>query len=235
MRALAVFKQDVQFQFRHGFYYAYLIVCAAYVLFLREVPAWMGDRAATLIISSDPGVLGFFFVGGLLMLERNQNILDNLFVTPLLLREYFLSKVLSLALLAIVTSVGVTVFSFGTDFQLGPLLVGVVLSSAFFTLLGVTLAVKVKSINQFLLTSTVYLTVLFIPVLGEIGVWETPLYLLFPTRASLALIGAAFGEASLWELLFSTAVLAAWIALAYSWAKRAFARQVLEKIGGGLR
>ncbi|ARU60208.1 hypothetical protein CBW65_03400 [Tumebacillus avium] len=232
MRTWAAVRQDVRFQLRHGFYYAYLLVCTVYVLFLHNVPEWMGSVSAVVLISADPGVLGFFFIGGILLLERGQGILENLFVTPVQIREYLLAKVLSLGLLAVASSLAVTLFSFGAGFAAVPLLTGVVLSSAFFTLLGVTLAVRVKTVNGFLLTSSLFLTVLFVPMANVFGLWVTPWMKVFPTEAAMTLIGAAFAQKPAWELAVATAVLLVWIGIAYAWAHRAFYRHIILKIGG---
>lgn len=232
MRTLAAVKQDVRFQVRHGFYYAYLLVCTVYVLFLHNVPDWMDSVSAMVLISADPGVLGFFFIGGILLLERGQGILENLFVTPLRIHEYLLSKAVSLGLLSVASSLAVMLFAFGGAFAVAPLLTGVVLSSVFFTLLGVTLAVRVKTVNGFLLTSTLYLTVLFVPIANVFGMWVTPWMKVFPTEAAMTLIGAAFADKEVWELAVAVTVLLVWIGIAYAWAYRAFYRHIILKIGG---
>jgi len=101
MRLTAALTYDIRLQFRHYFYYAYLIVSIIYVIILRAVPLDFRQTAAVLVIFTDPSTLGFFFLGGIILLERGQKTLEGLFVTPLRVFEYMLSKILSLTLLAL--------------------------------------------------------------------------------------------------------------------------------------
>lgn len=235
MRVGRAVWQDVRFQLRHGFYLAYVFVCAVYVLILHSLPESWRETTLTALLFSDPSTLGYFFIGGLILLERGQNLFDNLFVTPLRVREYLLGKVISLAGLSAVTAVCIELFSFGPGLRVGPLLVGVVLSSAFFTLLGISVAVRTRTVNQFLLTSPMILTLFFVPLLETFQVWQSPWLYLLPGKASLILIGGAFAPLSLQEALLSVGMLTVWTGGAWWYAKHSFERYVILKIGGGAR
>ncbi|CDO04896.1 hypothetical protein BN988_03473 [Oceanobacillus picturae] len=104
MRFPAAFLYDIKIQFRHGLYAVYTLVSLFYIIALHQIPEQYREIAGIFITFSDPGVLGFFFIGGLVLLERNQNILDNLFITPYKVEEYIFSKALSLTVLSILTS-----------------------------------------------------------------------------------------------------------------------------------
>jgi fluoroquinolone transport system permease protein len=149
MRLFQAFKFDVKFQFRHGFYYAYGFVSLLYVGLLRALPMEFRERITTLLITSDPAVLGMFFVGGMVLLERGQNIFESLFVTPLRVREYLVSKAISLTLLSVVTCFLIATLTFGLDYHGGLFFLGIVLTSVLFTLLGIGTAVRARSLNGF--------------------------------------------------------------------------------------
>ena len=225
MRWVRSTVQDVKFQMRHGFYLAYLFVCALYVLLLRNLPADVQELATTLILFSDPCALGSFFIGGIVLLERGQNILDSLFVTPLRVREYLVGKVLSLGMLSALASMVIEVFVQGVRPELVMVLAGVLLSSFFFTLLGASLAVRVKSVNAFLCLSPFLIVLFYLPVLETAGVLEAPWFSLLPSTAALHLIQ---GTPVLWEV----GVLIGWIAVAYRVAYGSFQRYVILRIGG---
>ena len=96
MRFTSALKYDLKFQIRHGFYYAYAFVVTFYLIALLNIPLGIREWVTTLVIFSDTSVLGFFFVGSIILLERGQGTLNTLFVTPIRLHEFLLSKSLSL-------------------------------------------------------------------------------------------------------------------------------------------
>lgn len=231
MRLTAAIRHDLRFQFRHGFYYAYLLVTVLYVVLLRILPESIRGMASVLVIFSDPAALGCFFIGGIVLLEKGQNTLESLFVTPLRLREYLAAKVASLAVLAVASSVAIVLLAQGIPAHPGAFLTGVILSSVFFTLTGCILAARARDVNGYLLSVTLYLTVLSLPVLDYLGVAKSVLFYAFPTQASLVLLDAGFQSRPAWELWYGTAVLLAWSALAYTWAYRRFRKYVIGKGG----
>ena len=231
-RTRAAFKYDVKFQVRHGFYHAYLLLTVLYILGLTLVPDAYKRFVTALVIFTDPSVLGFFFIGGIVLLEKGQNTLESLFVTPLRVHEYLLAKVGSLTLLALASSLAIAFFSLGFDFNVVLLVLAAALTSVLFTLLGIALAARAKSLNQYFLYS-LPTAVLFLPFLKYLGLWDTWLFYLFPvTPALLLLQGALFGV-SLVEVLYAVAALSIWIAVAYRWAYRWFFTYTVLGMDGG--
>lgn len=233
MRLLSAIKHDIRFQFRHGFYYAYLFVSLIYIGILRIVPTDLKSFFGTWIIFTDPSVLGFFFVGGVILLEKDQNMLESLFVTPLRVREYFISKVISLALLSLVSSSIIIIFGYGIEINPLPLLIGVPLTSIFFTLIGMTLAVRASSLNQYILISIVYTIPFVLPLLGFLNLFKTPLYYILPGKASLIAVAGIFHDIGWLEWLYLIVNLIIWITIAYQWASRWFYKYVILGIGEG--
>jgi len=234
MRSAAVLKYDLKFQFRHGFYYVYVIVTLSYIAFLNLLPHDLRPPAAVLLVFTDPCVLGFFFIGGIVLFEKGQGVFQNLFVSPLRLRDYLLSKTLSLSLLSISAAFAIVLFTFGFNFNPLLLFAGVALSSVLFTLIGLTLVVRVETINQYLMASIAYILPLMLPLIEFLGLARSPLFYLLPAKPSLILIeGAITGGVEVYEIIYAVLALMVWIALVYIWVYRWFYRYVINRIGGG--
>ncbi len=75
-------KQDILFQFRHGFYLAYSIISIIYIVLLKIIGDSPASILSPILIFSDPAFMGFFFIGAILFFEREQRVVDALFVTP---------------------------------------------------------------------------------------------------------------------------------------------------------
>ncbi|MFB1049715.1 hypothetical protein [Paraliobacillus sp. JSM ZJ581] len=220
---------DVKFQLRHGFYYAYALVTIFYIGVLLLSPEAYVQTASILIVFTDPSVLGFFFVGGIVLLERDQSIFSTLYVTPLKIHEYLISKVMSLTLLAAVTSIVLFVVIHQSSFHVVPFLLAVILCSMFFTLLGINLAVRVKSVNAFLYTSPFLVIVFYLPLVDYIGSYDTPIFFIFPTQAILLLMEGAFKGVSIGIYLYSFVILTVWIGLVYLWTYQSFKQFLKDK------
>ncbi|MEZ2717076.1 fluoroquinolone export ABC transporter permease subunit [Niallia circulans] len=229
MRVVELFQMDVKFQLRHGFYYAYALVTIFYIGLLLLIPEAYVQTASILIVFTDPSVLGFFFVGGIVLLERDQSIFSTLYVTPLKIHEYLISKVMSLTLLAAVTSIVLLVAIHQISFHVVPFLLAVILCSMFFTLLGINLAVRVKSVNVFLYTSPLFVIVFYLPLVDYIGIYDTPIFFILPTQAILLLMEGAFRGVSIGIYLYSVVILAVWIGLVYLWTYRSFQQFLKDK------
>ena len=232
MRLLSSIKFDILFQFRHGFYYACALVCAIYIGVIRYVPVNIKSTLVTLMIFSDTSVLGFFFIGGIILLEKDQNTLECLFVTPLRVNEYFASKVVSLTMLSLLISFIIVTASFGASFNPLMLFIGVLSGSVFFTLVGIALSACVKSVNQYIMEASLAMIIFFLPLLSYLNVVKSPLFYIFPTTASLVLIESAFKAHPLSEVLLVMLIFVLWIIIAYKWAGRLFYKHIILKVGG---
>ncbi len=233
MRATAALRSDIRFQWRHGFYGAYLFVCTLYVLLLQFVPEEYQDRVAALLTFSDPSALGLLFAGGIILLERGQGIYDSLLTTPLRTAEYLIGKVASLAILSIGSAWLIHGLSAGVpEFPLR-FTVGVGLTSALFTLLGIGVAVRSRSLNGFIMMTQLYAVVLVLPLLMVFKVWDSALLFVFPTMGSLLLMDAVLRPVEVWEVGYSVFILIMGITLIWMWAYRSFEHYIRQKLGGG--
>ncbi|MCK5687379.1 hypothetical protein KAJ27_24810 [bacterium] len=203
MRLRSAFKYDVLFQIRHGFYAAYAIVAIVYIIVINSLPEQYRAAALTVAIFIDASILGFFFVGGIILMERSQKIVEALFVTPFRYAEYYCSKVLSLTVLASLVSVSMVLFVKGIPRHPLIFMSGVLLSSIFFVLLGILAATRAKSINGYFITSIFYVTVLMTPLLGYFRIFDSGVFYLLPSKASLLLFIGAFEGLETKDLVYS--------------------------------
>jgi len=233
MRTLSAILYDIKFQMRHGFYYAYAFVSLLYIMLIRVMPVDTREYISILIIFTDPTVLGFFFIGGIVLLEKDQGIFSSIFVTPLKVREYIAAKLVSLTLISLLSSLVIAYFSTPGSFNPVLIIIAVATSSVFFTLMGLTLAVRVKSINGYILASPFFLTLFVMPLFAYLKFFEFPLNRLLPGHGSLQLLSGAYKGISLCNGLYSIILIMIWIVIAYFWAESWFRRYIISGIGGG--
>lgn len=229
-RFAAAFRNDLRLQFRHGFYYVYLVLAIIYVIILRVLPAAARDLLLPLVIFTDPAIAGFYFIGAIVLLERADGTQQALFITPLRIRDYFLSKVLSLSALALATSLAIALFAVGPVFNILALIIGVTLTSVLFVLLGLAFVSRFKVLNIYLFSAGLAVALMSLPLLGFLNIWDSLVFWLFPTQPCLVVIATAFRPDSypVREYILSLVLLLVWITGAWLWASRWYPRYVLE-------
>lgn len=223
----SMLRWDVHLQIGYGFYAIYAAITALYVVALRFVPDPFSTTLLSFVLVSDPAVLGFYFIAALVLVEKHEGVLDALVVSPIGVDGYLLSKVASLTLLAVGASALVVLFGHDGTFDPAVLLAGIVLTSAFFVLLGFVAVARFDSINRYFLSAAVYGTVLYAPLFGHFGVLESPLFYLFPAQPSLVLVHGAFVGIEGWETAYAVSYLSAGSAGGYLLARRAFRERIV--------
>lgn len=232
MRIAACLKNDVRLQLRYRLYHVYLFVTIVYIVILLLLPDGTRHTLLPVLISTDPGLIGFLFIGGIVLLEKGDQILQVLFITPLRFHEYIIAKVLSLIALAIVATLVIAVAATRLSFNAPLLIVGVGLTSFFFTLIGMVAVSRFNTLSEYIVFAGFGVNiVLFLPLLEYFDLLSTPVFYLFPTKASLVLLRAAFEDKSLGagDLIYGITSLLGWSALAYLWAYRWFTRYIVVR------
>ncbi len=223
---LALLRNDLRLQLRHGLYGAYAFVAVAYIVLLRALPTATRALALPPLLLTECSVIGFFFAGTLLLLERGNGTLDALAVTPLTPAIYIASKMVTLATLTCLTALAVTLATAPFGVHAIELTVAAALTSAVFTALGVAFAARASSLERFVLLGGLFSALLALPVLPYLGVLPSPLWVLVPTQPALLLFADAVGFFCLARAgppLFA-ALLAAWAVPAFLLARRAIER-----------
>ena len=221
----------MRFQLRHGFYLAYLLVTAAYVVVLRIVPTATRSALTVALVFSDASVLGFFFVGGSVLLERDQRVLESLFVTPLHITEYVLAKIASLALLSLAVSVAIVLIGYGVPRHPLIFVLGTLLGSVVAVLIGLLISTRARHLNGYFGLSFVYVPFFVLPVLHVSGLWTTPIVYLMPPYAALVLIAHGFFGGQWWQVLYGVLVQAVGIVVLFRMTNVWFRRYVVTRVG----
>ncbi len=224
---------DARLQYRYGFYAIYAVVTALFIIGLKQLPASAQTSGLVLILFSDPGFLGFYFVGALVLFEKNEGVLDALVSSPLSVRDYLTSKALSLSAIALLGATTVALAVYGPSFNWLWFVLGIGLTAFVFTLLGFVAVARFDTLNTYFMTAILYLTPLSLPLLDFFGIVEHPLFYLFPTQASLVLITAAFEAVPAWEVGYAVGYLVVWTVLSYVLAHQAFVRHIVRGTAGG--
>ena len=142
-------KKEITLQWRQGFWLVYFVFTAIYVTVLLNIPEKNRMLVSLILILTDTTMLGVIFIGALVLLEKQQAVIQSLFVTPLEPSRYIWSKTISLSLIAISMSILVylPVWQFSAYTML--LLATIAFTAGTFVLLGLGLAARVDTINQY--------------------------------------------------------------------------------------
>jgi fluoroquinolone transport system permease protein len=228
VRIISALKADVRFQFKQGFYLVYILLTLIYMVILGKLPSTWKSTVIPLVLFSDPSMVGFFFIGALVMLEKVQGVIQYVVVTPLRSIEYLLAKVLSLTILAVAATIMITLATYGYELNWFLLILGVLLTSCFFVFYGFIVAVRCTTLNQYFIKMVPYLLLIVLPCFSLIGFPYAWLFNIFPSVAGLKLVYGAFnGIDSISAAALSIYLLAANLAIA-RYVEKVFDRMATE-------
>lgn len=163
MRLRSLFLLDMGFQAKYGFYFLYGALTVIYIVILLAFPQSWREKAAAILIFSDPASMGLFFMGAIVLLEKSQHTPCAFAVSPVRAAEYVIAKVASLSAISLVVAAILALVA-GVD-HLYIVLPGTVISSVLFTLLGMIVATKIVSLNQFILWTVPIEVLAFVPAI----------------------------------------------------------------------
>ena len=222
-------KKEIILQWRQGFWLVYFVFTAIYVTVLLSLPEKNRMLVSLILILSDTTMLGVIFIGALVLLEKQQAVILSLFVTPLEPSQYIWSKTLSLSLIAISMSILVylPVWHFSAYTPL--LLATIAFTAGTFVLLGLGLAARIDTINQYFGLLMGVSMLLILPVLPYMLLEQHPIFLILPYVASLDLMLGALNPLPVWRILLDIVLLLVWGYIAYRYAIRRVTRYLVYK------
>ncbi len=220
MRAIVqIVQNDFTLQWRYRIIAAYAVVIAIYFVLIRLWAAQLPDWVVPALIYSDPAVLGFFFLGGLMMLERGENVRAALASSPMSAGQYLFAKSISLTAIAL-GAVLVLSLAAGRSFEaLGLILFATTCASIFFIALGAVLAIRFKTVNAYLIGSVPILLPVLAPSLLVLVEPFPAWALLLPPAPQLKLMFIGFGVGNISNEMLWLSVAALIISTAFAfWA-----------------
>ena len=201
MRVWRALKADMKFQFKQGFYTVYVFLTLIYMVIIIQLPKNIVSIAVPLVVFTDPSVVGFFFIGGIIMLEKVQGVIQYIVVTPLTSKEYLAAKIISLSLLAEAAGITITAVTYKGNISWVLLVLGILLSSVFFTLYGFIIAAGCNTVNEYFIKMIPYMLVIVFPCFSLIGFHNSWLFNIFPSVAGIKLVFGAFHGVSMFEAI----------------------------------
>jgi fluoroquinolone transport system permease protein len=230
-RLLSTMCLDARLQVRNGLYHAATFVALAFVMLLKQFPQLDLSRLWPAIILENLVVNSYYFVAGLVLLEKGEGTLEAQVITPLRSAEYLVSKVATLTALALIETLLLVVLVHGPRFNWLALIVGIVLMVAIYTLYGFVVVSRYDSLNEFLLPSALWTMGFSLPLIRYFGLSQSWLLYLHPLQAPLVLMQAAFEPTDLWRILYGLLYGTVWIGAVFWLCQRAFYRFVISKEG----
>lgn len=207
------------------------VVTAVYALIFYAIKDLGNmDKVLTLIILNDPAVIGLFFIGLTIIIEKNQQVLSALFVAPVSHHVYLISRILSLSMICWICGLGMAFSALGTSFNILHFSAGIVGISIMSCLAGLYLVSYSSEFMAFILKSIpILLFFINIPLLNYFEVTDIWFLRIFPAQGSLDLIINSYTETPIVsQLIYGYFSLLVWIPLLYWLVYRAFLSKIVN-------
>lgn len=224
MRLRRLICGDIQFQFKYGFYLVYTIFTLFYLCLLYAFPTEIRSKAAILLIYSDPAAMGLFFMGAIVLFEKSQRVINSIAVSPVRVREYIISKVVSLGIIG--TLVGVVLAVVAGIENVLTVLIGTFLGSIIFSLIGLLAASVSKSLNHFMVVTMPFELLCILPPIIYLFGYRNSFMLLHPGCIVIRLMEGEVGN-----LGFLLLYLLCWIILMY-FLTELLVKKMFQSVGG---
>jgi fluoroquinolone transport system permease protein len=224
-RITSLLKLDFILLIRNRIVLVAAVITALYAGILQVLPDENFNMVITTLIFTDPVMLGFIFIGVMVLFEKGGNTLQAISVSPVRSGEYLWSKALSLTLVSIAAALIMTLAGVGFRFQPIYLILAITFSSLLFIFIGFVGVSWVKTFNQYFVFIPIFITPAFLPFLNYFGITDTWLVYLIPTQASLILFVAAFDgtdSVSTTDIIYSIIYALVSIWGAYIWAMKSW-------------
>lgn len=231
-------RWDVVIQARNGFYWTTAFLVLVVGGLLLAVPEDLRANAALwvpMVVAVNLQITTFFFVAGLMLLERDEGTLAALAVSPLTATGYLAARTLSLTTLAVVETLAVAWIGFDPPGAWLPMLSGMAALGIIYTASGAAMAARYGSVNAFLLPGSLVVTLLLLPLLPHFGIAPRWLFLLHPIEPPLTLIRAGYGAAGDLDLVFGLLGSVFWSVITFLWARRRVRGLMHDTRAGGGR
>jgi fluoroquinolone transport system permease protein len=181
------------------------------------------EKFITLLVYNDPAVVGFIFIGISIILEKDQELLPALFVTPLNQHVYLLSRIITLSSIGALGALAMVLTAKGASFNLVHFSIGAFSTCVLFSLMGVFIVSYTTEILHFLLRAIPLLIFMSFPLLNYFELTDLGFLKLFPVQGGLNLIVNSYRDSpSLAELVFGYISIAVWTPLLYWFVYRIF-------------
>lgn len=227
----ATVLNDVRLQWRNGFYLATAVITLLFAVLLGSVPSRAAEQLLPALIVNNLIVNGFYFISGLVLLEKGEGTLEVQMVTPLRPAEYLAAKATSLVFLSLLENSVLSVAIAGTALNALWLVLAIGAGTLLFVFSGFGFVSRYHSTSEFLLPSIPVVTFLSFPLLSYFGMGQsiliTALSYMHPLQPVLLLLQASFGSpVTPAQIMFALPAALFWSAFSFVVAQNAYTRFV---------
>ena len=230
-RLLSIARWDVRLQYRNGFYFVSAFTAVFMIVLLKQFEVTDFGYWWPAIITGNLTINSFYFMAGIVLLEKGEGTLEAQIVTPLRPWEILGSKVLTLGLLSLFETLLMIVIVQGVNFNWFLLVTGIVFYIAMLSLYGFIVVARYDSISEFLLPSAAWTLGFSLPLLYYFGIWQHWVMFLHPLLAIIILLQSAFASVPVWQIVYGFAYAILWTGIVAWLSLRTFHRFVVTKEG----
>jgi fluoroquinolone transport system permease protein len=209
-------------QARNGFYWAsafLIVMIGALLLSLPENARANSAVWVPAILTINLQITTFFFVAGLLLLERDEGTLTALAVSPLSATGYLAIRTCTLTGLAAAETLAIVWIGFGTGGSWLFILAGTGALGVIYTGFGAAIAARYESVNALLLPASAFVALLLLPLLPHFGLAPRWPFIVHPLEPPISLLRAAYNAIDRTEIAFGIVGSFAWSAVAFVWGR----------------
>ena len=228
MRLSKLIRGDLFFLYKYGLFFVYAVFVILYLIVLHYIPGETGNFVMKMLVFSDPAAMGLFFLGAVILLEKSQRVNCSLAVSPVTSTSYMISKCTAFLISGLAAGL---LIAFGSGRFLSIIaLLGLAGSSFLFSMGGLFVATKTRSLNQFIIGSIPVEIFVSTPgFLFAFNLLKSPLWIFHPGVASMNLL---FKESSVSRILLSLLSLLIWNVAVFFLTRHAV-NKMFRELGGG--
>ena len=205
-------------------------ITAFYVLIIYLIKDFQTvEKFITLLIYNDPALVGFIFIGISIILEKDQEVLSALFVTPLNQHLYLISRIITLSAIGFFGALAIVLTAKGTSFNFLHFSIGAFSTCVLFSLMGIFIISSTTEILHFLLRAVPLLIFMSLPLLNYFELTDLSFLKLFPVQGGLNLMVNSYSESpNFREIIFGYLSIAVWTPLLYWLVSRIFISRIVK-------
>jgi fluoroquinolone transport system permease protein len=219
---LNALRWDVIVQARNGFYWAsafLIIIISALLLYIPESARTNSALWVPAILAVNLQITTFFFVAGLMLLERDEGTLNALAVSPLSASGYLAMRTFSLTALAAAETIALVWIGFGTGGSWSLILLGTTALGVIYTGFGAAVATRYDSVNALLLPASAFVALLLLPLLPHFDLAPRLPFFVHPLEPPMTLIRAGYGAVDRIDVAFGVVGSFGWSSIAFVWGR----------------
>ena len=186
------------------------------------------EKFTTLVIFNEPVMVGFIFMGVAIILEKDQGVFSALFVTPINLHNYLISKIFVLSSVSLICAFGVILMAKGIAFNPIHFGVGAFFSCVMFSFVGLFVVSFTSDILHYILRSIPIVILMCVPMLNYFELTHLGFLKLFPLQGGLSLVVNSYNpDSNYLDIFFGYLLLAFWIPVLYWFVYRTFRAKLI--------